>query len=128
MGKGNPSSGAYVGAYTASITNQFTAGGNKKAGSMSGGVGHSNPFIVNVIGGPGRSNGRAPTVAGPYYMAVHKKEYPVSCVNQLGNIGGRFNTMFSTGADGVNTAKCDAMRVKVNAYNAAWPMYGTAIH
>ncbi len=113
MGKSNPSSHkGYPGAATALISNQFTAGGNKKAG-LGRHIGMSqftNPAIVT----------RAPTVSGLAWKSVNTRPYPIPNVNQIGGVGFPRRGMFTAGADGVNVNALNMGRARVAAGPRTW--------
>ena len=113
MGKSNPSSHkGYPGAGTALISNQFTAGGNKKAGlGRHIGMGQ---FVYSAI------ETRAPTVSGLNWKTVIKTPYPIPNVNQIGGVGFPRRGMFTVGADGVNVNALNMGRARVAAGPRAW--------
>ena len=115
---------SYAGRYNASITNRFTAGGPKKAGlSQHIGMG---PFVYIAIKGlqvgrnGGTRGGRGSNVSGLNYPSVHKMQYPVSSVNQLGGVGMPRWGMFGPTADGVNHARIAQMRSRIAAGPPMW--------
>ena len=113
MGKSNPSSHkGYPGAATALISNQFTAGGNKKAGlGRHIGMGQ---FTVREI------ETRGPSVSGLAWKSVNKTNYPVPNINQIGGVGFPRRGMFTASADGVNVNALNMGRAHVASGPRTW--------
>jgi len=131
MGRSNPNGRGYASAHNSQITNQFTAGGNKKSGLGTHiGMGQfTYAAIVNGAAGHTASlvSGRswlaaysAPVLAGGAGLVGAAAQYPVSNVNQLGGIGRRWANMFGPSADGVNTAQINAGIARVRAGPRTW--------
>jgi hypothetical protein len=117
MGKSNPNGRGYATAYNSKIINQFTAGGNKKAGVGTHiGMG---PFVYAAIVN-GAAGHPAPTVSGRSWLTVMKSQYPVPNVNQIGGIGRPRWGMFNPSADGVNIAALNAGRARIAAGPPGW--------
>ena len=115
MGKSNPSARGYATAYNSLISNQFTAGGNKKAG-LGAHIGMG-PFVYGAIQ-RGSSGHAAPLYSGRSWDKVAQAKYvtssgqvqtflkpahyPISYVNQIGGVGTPRWGMFNPSADGIH--------------------------
>ena len=119
MTKGsNPSARGYASAGISSLTNQFTAGGNKKSG-LGTHIGMG-PFVYAAIV-KGAAGHPASLVSGLAWPKVYNKEYPVSKVNQLaGGVGKPRWGMYNPSADGVNMNRISYMQTRVNAGPWKW--------
>ena len=83
-----------------SLTNRETFGGNSKAG-LGRHIGMGQFVYAAIVNGA--SGHAAPSVSGPYYLMVNKKNYPISTTNQLSRVGAKAtHGMFGPSADGVN--------------------------
>jgi len=112
MGKSNPNGRGYASAHNSQIVNQFTAGGNAKAGLGTHlGMGQ---FVYGAI------SDRAPTVSGLSWFRVFGTQYPVPNVNQIGGVGMPRWGMFNPSADGVNVDALNAGRARVAAGPRTW--------
>ena len=84
-----------------SLTNRETFGGNSKAG-LGRHIGMNQWTFGAIVNGS--SGHGAPSVSGPFYLAVNGTPYPVSTTNQLSRVGTKAtHGMFGPSADGVNT-------------------------
>ncbi len=112
MGKSNPNGRGYASARNSQIVNQFTAGGNAKAGTgLHLGMGQ---FVNGPI------SNRAPTVSGLAWFSVFRTQYPVPNVNQIGGVGMPRWGMTRAPADGVNVNALNAGRARVAAGPRTW--------
>ena len=101
---------SWAGKNNGKITNQFTAGGDKKAGIPSS-VGRGQFAYVVMFGKAGRVAG---TIPGP-------ADYVIACVNQVGGVGrnkGVFSNTRSVG--GPNTLVCAMGRARVRKGGPLW--------
>ena len=106
---------SYAGVNRGKITNQFTAGGMKKAGlGQHIGMG---PFVYVAIGSPVHfSAGRAPnTIPSP-------ANYPFPWVNQLSGVGMPWRGPFGASADGVNLQTHNRQLARIRAGPPGWGM------
>tara|TARA_Y100000389_G_C17450056_1_gene514156 strand:- start:1230 stop:1580 length:351 start_codon:yes stop_codon:yes gene_type:complete len=116
MGKSNPNGRGRAGTFTSSIANQFTAGGNAKAGIPSS-VGLSTNASIAMFGRNLNCCGRvAGTIPSP-------AKYPVQLVNQIGGVGRRGYGMFGSNADGVNKSTYNMQVARVRAGPPSWGLY-----
>ena len=101
---------SWAGKNNGKITNQFTAGGDKKAGIPSS-VGRGQFAYVDMFGKAGRVAGTIPTNA----------TYAIACVNQVGGIGRNKGVFSNTrGVGGPNTLVCAMGRARVRAGGPLW--------
>ena len=117
MGKSNPNGRGYASAYNSQITNQFTAGGNAKAG-LGTHIGMGQFVYAAIV--RGAAGHPAPTVSGLSWFGVMGTQYPVPNVNQIGGIGRPRWGMFNPSADGVNINALNAGRARVAAGPRTW--------
>ena len=114
MGKSQPNGRGYASANNGKITNQFTAGGNKKAG-LGAHIGMG-PFVYAAI-----MHGAAGHPAVQFIP--HFSVYQISNVNQIGGVGMPRWGMYNPSADGVNLNQYNAGVARVKAGPPSWGLF-----